>query len=190
MWLMRWLTWLIKGRKEGQLVPDSASILPLNPDHLHKPGSVSFFYDPRTGQVDFDDYPLTHADMLNRDDCKLGRAFLLPEQHDFGAVPLTRSKVTCLGVVAGRLGEVSGRHVISIWNDLDEELTRKVGQALADHVPKVRQSFSDLNICTDGYRNGKPWRKLSVANAAAAPSPCHQARTALNTSPICAMVFF
>lgn len=108
MWLMRWLTWLAKGKKEEQ------PVLPLNPDHLHKPGSVTFFYDPKTGRVDFDDYPLTHADLLNRDNCKLGRAFLQPEQHDFDAVPLTRSKATGFGVVAGRLGEVNGRHVISI----------------------------------------------------------------------------
>ena len=172
MWLMRWLTWLAKGRKEDQLVPFSASILPLNPDHLHKPGSVTFFFDPKTGQVDFDGYPLTHADMLNRHGCKLGRAFLLPVQHDFDAVPLTRSKVTGFGVVAGRLGEVNGRRVISIWNDLDDEMTRTVGHALVDQVPKVHQSLADLFICTDGYHNGKPWRRLSeiVANAAAASS--------------------
>ena len=165
MWLMHWLTWLAKGKKEEQ------PVLPLNPDHLHKPGSVTFFYDLKTGRVDFDDFPLTHADMLNRDGCKLGRAFLLPEQHDFRRRSLDTLQGDSFWIVAGRLGEVNSRHVISIWNDLDDEMTRKVGQALVDQVPKVSQSFSDLFICTDGYHNGKPWRRLNevVANAAAAP---------------------
>jgi len=155
---------------EEPLMPDSVSILPLNPDHLYKPGSVTFFYDAVSGRVDFDDFPLHHADMLNRDGCKLGRAFLLPEQHDFEAIPLTRSKVTSFGIVAGRLGELNGHHIICVWNDLDDEMTRTVGHALVDQVPKVRQSLADLFICTDGYHNGKPWRKLCeiLANRAAA----------------------
>ena len=50
-------------------------------------------------------------------------------------------------------------------------MTRKVAQALVDQVPKVRQSLADLIICTDGYQNGKPWRRLNevVANRAAPP---------------------
>jgi hypothetical protein len=161
MRLMRWLSWLYKGRKKEQPEPGSSPTLPLNPDHLHKPGSVTFFYDPKTGRVDFDEYPLTHADMLNRDDCKLGRAFLQPEQHDFETVPLMRSKLTGLGIVAGRFGDLNGRRVVSVWNDLNDEMTRKVAQALVDQVPKVRQGLTDLQISTDGYNNGKPWCKFS-----------------------------
>ncbi len=133
---------------------------PTTPDHLFAPGSLTFFFDPRTGRLDLADYPVHHTDMLNRDGGKLGREYFTPDQHDFEAVPLTRSKATILGIVAGRVGEYDGRPLISIWNRLDDEATRKVVQALLDQVAAVQEIYHTGCVSTDGYHQGTAWRPL------------------------------
>ena len=132
-----------------------------NPDHLYSHGAVTFFVDPRNGRVDCDDHPARHADMLNRDDCKLGRQYLTPEQHDFVGIPLSRSKVTYYGIVAGRLALSEGLLLISIWNDLNEDAMRAAMQALVNHVTIVRDNLVRAFVSGNGYKNGTSWRSLS-----------------------------
>jgi len=132
-----------------------------NPDRLYDPGSVTFFFDPRTGRVDCANHPARHFDMLNENGCKLGRQYLTPEQHDFDGIPLTRSKVTYFGIVAGRFRESEGKMLISIWNLLSEEMTKQVALALVKQQPAVHRSFAVVYISSDGYHDGTPWRRLA-----------------------------
>jgi hypothetical protein len=140
-------------------VPD---IFPgMNPDLLYEPGSVTFFWNPATNKVDWSNHPDRHADMLNRDGCKLGRSYLRPDQHNFDAVPLLRTKVTYHGVVAGRIGKYEGRPVICIWNQLDEAQTRCVVAALCREFPQLTAGKDQTFIVSNGYRNGADWQPLA-----------------------------
>lgn len=132
-----------------------------NPDHLYGPGSITFFFDPRTGRVDCADFPARHVDMLNRDGCRLGRQYLTPEQHDFDGIPLTRTKATFHGIVAGRIALMEGNLLIAIWNQLDEETTRKTSLALRTEVARVRDHAGPTLLSTHGYKQGSGWRNLA-----------------------------
>ncbi|MBI2809114.1 MAG: hypothetical protein HYX68_29375 [Planctomycetes bacterium] len=139
-----------------------------NPDHLYAPGSITFFVDLRTSRVDCEDHPARHADMLNRDGCALGKKYLTADQHDFEGIPLTRSKVTYFGIIAGRFAFCQGRLLISIWNELDEQTARKAIQALIEHVPAVRDNRAMAFVTTHGYKNVAKWFPVAESESGAA----------------------